>query len=274
LVEPGAVVKRGRNCVEGFATIQVDRKRALLSAEQELRLHRTGAPLYRDVAAALERAIRIGVWARGEKIPTEVELETQFGASRGTLRAAIGELVRKGLLYRQAGRGTFVLGSSFSSLERYFRYERMALDAQIIVRNEVLDKRVTVADAQSAAALHVAPGSRIGCVRRLRLHETEPFLIIDSYFPPSIWDRIEDADFTIHPLYDTLKDKFELFVVSADEYLRPSLASAEEAGLMQIAPGSAVIRLERIAYTFDAQPIEYRRATGRGDRFRYHVRLE
>jgi GntR family transcriptional regulator len=34
-----------------------------------------------------------------------------------------------------------------------------------------------------------------------------------------------------------------------------------------------VIRIERTARSFEDWPIEYRRAIGRADRFRYHVRL-
>jgi GntR family transcriptional regulator len=245
-----------------------------IESEAKLRLRRTGAPLYRDLATVLERAIRSGLWKQGDQIPTEGELESQFGASRGTLRAAIAELVRKGLLHRQPGRGTFVLGPSFGTLERFFRYERMAQDPQIEPRNQVLHRHMVTADPRAAVALGVAAGTELTCVRRLRSHQSEPFLLIDSYFPPDIWHRISDADFDVHPLYDAFKDRFDLYVVSADEYLRADLADDSEAGFLQIARGSPVIRLERIAYTFESRPVEFRRAVGRGDRFHYHVRLE
>ena len=239
-----------------------------------LQLVRTDAPLYRDVATALERAIRDGLWKAGEQIPTESELEQRFRASRGTLRMAVSELVRKGLLHRQPGRGTFVLGPSFDSLERYFRYERLAGDERIQPRNEVLDQRMVAADPEAAAALGVAPRSEVAFLRRLRFHQEEPFLLVDSYFHPEAWALVAGADFSGTPLYDVFKNEFGLYVVSADEFLRASLASPEEARMLQVERGTAVIRLERTAFTFEARPIEYRRAVGRGDRFRYHVRLQ
>lgn len=238
------------------------------------KLVRTDAPLYRDVATALERAIHAGLWKPGEQIPTEAELEAKFGSSRGTLRMAIAELVRKGLLHPQPGRGTFVLGPSFDTLERYFRYERVGADARIEPSNEVLARREVPADEPVAAALGIAARSPVGYVKRVRHHESEPFLIVDSFFHMDAWKRISAADFTATPLYDLFKNEFGLYVVSADEFLRADLVNDEEARLLGVAAGNAVIRIERTAYTFEQRPIEFRRAVGRADRFRYHVRLE
>jgi GntR family transcriptional regulator len=243
-------------------------------AAANLQLVRTAAPLYRDVATALERAIRDGVWKAGDQIPTEAELEIRFHSSRGTLRMAVAELVRRGLLHRQPGRGTFVLGPTFDTFERYFRYESLEGQLPLAPSNRVLGQGVTNADAQAAAALGVAVKSRVGYLKRLRLNHGEPFLLVDSYFPLEVWHEIERADLSTHPLYDLFKNQFGLYVVSADEFLRADLVSAREAKLLRITPGNAVIRLERTAFTFESRPMEYRRAVGRADRFRYHVRLE
>ncbi len=242
-----------------------------------LRLVRTAAPLYRDVAAALERALREGVWKPGDQIPTEAALEQQFGASRGTLRIAISELVRKGLLHRQPGRGTFVLGPEFRTLTRFFRIERQAdaaaSETQIVPVPKAMDRRLVKADARTAAALKIEPGSEVGYVRRLRYDGKEPFQLVDSYFHIDVWRQIGGADFDTHPLYDLFKDSFGLYIVHADEFLRADLATRAESRLLGIAAGSPVIRLERTAYTFEDRPVEYRRSVGRCDHYHYHVRL-
>ena len=236
-------------------------------------LVRTAAPLYRDVAAAIERAIREGVWKAGEQIPPEPELERRFGASRGTIRQAVGELVRQGWLHRQAGRGTFVLGPSFESLERFFRYETLPGAPPLVPSNRVLAQATRPADAEVAAAFDLAQGADVAWVRRLRCNGGEPFLLVDSFFPMPVWQVVREADFTHHPLYDLFKNAYGQFVIAAEEFLRAGLATAEEAALLGITAGEPVIRIERDARGFEDRPIEYRRATGRADRFRYHVRL-
>ena len=245
----------------------------LSMAAAALALVRTAAPLYHDVATALERAIREGVWKAGEQIPTEPELERRFGASRGTIRQAIGALVQQGWLHRQAGRGTFVLGPSFDSLERYFRYEALPGSAPLVPHNRVLDQALLPADAETAAAFGLAEGAEVAWVRRLRCTAGQPFLLVDSFFPLAVWQVVRGADFSHHPLYDLFKNQYGQFVVAAEEFLRADLATAAEASLLGIEAGAPVIRIERTARSFEERPVEYRRATGRADRFRYHVRL-
>lgn len=234
---------------------------------------RTQAPLYRDVATALEKAISDGVWKPGERIPTEAELDSLFNTSRGTLRMAISELVRKQLLHRQAGSGTFVTGPSFKSLERYFRYESLAQDPRIVPHNKILDQRFVHVDEQAAISMGIPADTQVGYMRRLRYNQNEPFLIVDSFFPMSMWNTIASADLGSDYLYDEFKHSCGVYVVCVEEYLRADLANDAEAALLGINVGSAVIRFERTAYTFAEKIVEYRRAVGRADRFRYHVVL-
>lgn len=65
-------------------------------------------PLYRQLASQLETAIRDGRLRPGERIESEEALTARYGVSRITLRQAVDDLVRKQLLVRKQGKGTFV----------------------------------------------------------------------------------------------------------------------------------------------------------------------
>lgn len=65
-------------------------------------------PLYRQLAAQLESAIREGALRPGDRIESEAALSAHYGVSRITLRQAVEDLVRKQLLVRKQGKGTFV----------------------------------------------------------------------------------------------------------------------------------------------------------------------
>lgn len=62
-----------------------------------------------QVTEDLRRRIADGEWAVGERIPTEPELAELLGASRNTLREAVGALVHVRVLERRQGSGTYVL---------------------------------------------------------------------------------------------------------------------------------------------------------------------
>jgi 5-formyltetrahydrofolate cyclo-ligase len=67
-----------------------------------------GRTLYSQVAEQVEALALAGPLGEETMLPPEWELVEQLGVSRGTLRRAIGDLERSGLLRREAGRGTFV----------------------------------------------------------------------------------------------------------------------------------------------------------------------
>ncbi len=66
------------------------------------------APLYAQVRAALERMALERALTDTTALPPEPQLMKAFGVSRGTLRRAVDELVREGLLKAEQGRGTYV----------------------------------------------------------------------------------------------------------------------------------------------------------------------
>jgi GntR family transcriptional regulator len=66
------------------------------------------APLYRQLAADLTLRIQSGEFRRGERLPSEPKLAALHHIGRPTVRQATDLLVRKGLVERRRGSGTFV----------------------------------------------------------------------------------------------------------------------------------------------------------------------
>ncbi|MFE5323263.1 GntR family transcriptional regulator [Paenibacillus sp. NPDC056579] len=49
-----------------------------------------------------------GIWKPGDKLPSENELAEQFNVSRITVKNAMADIVKQGLIYRIQGRGSFI----------------------------------------------------------------------------------------------------------------------------------------------------------------------
>ena len=85
---------------------------------------------YRDIAAELQKEIRLGSTPVGELLPTETELMARFGASRQTVREALRIITEQGLIVRRAGLGSVVIAAeppvlfthSVKSLNEWLRY--------------------------------------------------------------------------------------------------------------------------------------------------------
>lgn len=99
--------------------------------------------LPKQIANEIEQQILEGVYNIGDKIPTEPELVSIYGASRNTIREAIQSLINGGLLEARQGLGTYVIAQKklqvefFNSLKRTNKYEveevRNFLEEYIIV---------------------------------------------------------------------------------------------------------------------------------------------
>src|SRR6202048_1251580 len=85
---------------------------------------------YRDIAAELQKEIRLGTHAVGKLLPTETELMARYSASRQTVREGLRILLEQGLIIRRAGLGSVVIATeppvlfshSVKSLGEWLRY--------------------------------------------------------------------------------------------------------------------------------------------------------
>lgn len=69
-------------------------------------------PLYEQLMDAIIENIRNQTYKRGDKLPTETELESIYKVSRITVRRAVKELCDKKILVKKQGKGTFVLDTN------------------------------------------------------------------------------------------------------------------------------------------------------------------
>src|ERR1700681_3499237 len=138
---------------------------------------------YRNIAAELQKAIRLGAYPVGDLLPTETELMARFSASRQTVREALRIITEQGLIVRRAGLGSVVIATeppvlfthSVRSLSEWLRYSNETY-------RELVRSSEIVADRKLAALLKCEPGKHwflIEAVRRA-----------DAFAAPLGWTEI------------------------------------------------------------------------------------
>lgn len=75
-------------------------------------------------------------------------------------------------------------------------------------------------------------------------------------------------------LYRILVEKFHIIPTEADETLEVTLATPEEAALLEIATGAPLLLNERVLFSQERRPVEYVKILYRGDRYQYYVHLK
>lgn len=231
-------------------------------------------PLYQQLAEAIKGRISENVWSLGMMIPSENDLAKDFNISVGTVKKALGVLVQEGVLIRRQGKGTFVAIPDFSkSFSRFFRYDWRSGSPVEIPGSRILGIAVIRSNAAISEKLGIGKNQRVLHLKRVRTLRDKPFVVEDIYLPYARFKGIETLPLDQRLLYPIYGERFATPVVWADEFLRPEAASKETADLLGIQPGMPVMCVERIAYTYGDQPVEWRHSMGRGDRFRYHIEI-
>lgn len=146
--------------------------------------HRNATPPHVPAAQLLRDLIRCPGYQTGEVLPDEGTLAAKLGMSRGTLRLAIGQRVRDGLLERRAGLCARVQPQRLSPALASFSLE-MARKG-IRVENYRQEFIKAAADEAAARALQIKPKTKIWRLDRVRGWDGEPVLHSRSWFHPRL----------------------------------------------------------------------------------------
>lgn len=230
-------------------------------------------PLYYQLQQQLREAIRDGRLGVNAALPTEPELAANVGVSRFTLRQAIDQLVRDGLLRRERGRGTFVAEPPLVPIAP--RRPGFAIDPDEQGADQVsrvLRVAAITPDPDVRKALGLEEGTEIVEIVRLRLLEGQPIALETMYMPASLVPGLEWADVTNRRLYDVLERRYGLRVTHAQQVLRAVTLEGRTAEQLGEKPGSAGFFIERCTYA-GTTAVELRRTYVRDGEGRFQLAL-
>ncbi len=143
-----------------------------------------GVALWRQIANALEAEIAAATLAPGARLPTEALLAARFAVNRHTVRRALEELSRNGLIRIEQGRGSFVAEDVLDyTVGPRTRFSEWVRQHNKEPSGQLLDLREAAADSTVAAALGLRAGTRIIRLERLGLADGRPVSLGSHHFP-------------------------------------------------------------------------------------------
>jgi GntR family transcriptional regulator len=232
----------------------------------------TGGPLYLQLKRWIEDAIHSGALNPGDALPSERDLATKVDVSRVTVRKAVLQLVRDGVLVQRHGSGTFVapltqrVEQSLSHLTSFT--EDMARRG-MEVRAEWLDRGLYVPSPEETVILGLTSGEQVARIARLRLTGDTPLAIERA----SLSSRtLPDPTGIGDSLYKHL-DKTGSRPIRAIQRIRAANLNEEDAALLQVPAGSAGLNIERTSYLASGRVIEFTRSIYRGDTYDFVAEL-
>lgn len=220
-------------------------------------------PLYMQLAKNLRAHIASGEVHPGSALTSERDLSQITGMSRDTVRRGIDKLIEEGVLFRKQGSGTFVttrIEAPGSALSGFSDDVRSRGENPGVIW---MMKTYAAPTEEEAAALSIAPSSKVARLGRVRLSGGEPLAIEHAVVPA---DLLPDLEHLGDSLYEAL-ERNGVRPMSGKQRIRAALATPTEAGILSIQQNSEVLRIERLTRTLDGRPVEFTRSAYRGDRY-------
>ena len=217
--------------------------------------HSSPVPLYHQAAQALEWAIEDGRLPRGSKLEGELDLAEQLGISRPTMRAALKQLVDKGLLIRRRGIGTMV---ATKPVRRAIALTSLYDDLKESGREpttRVLDFEEIGCPPEVAEQLELGPDAPVLRLERLRIAGDDPIALMRNFVPVGLLG-IGREDLERTGLYDLFR-RSGITPHVATQRVGARKANDEEAELLEMEVGDPVLTMTRTAYDTAGRPIEY-----------------
>ena len=126
-------------------------------------------PMHAQIREILRRRILDGSYAPHSQMPSESQMMASFGVSRITIRQALGDLQKEGLIFKVMGKGSFVAKpKAFQSLSRLQGFGEAMSPSGYETYSLLLSTREVPASLVVAQHLHLKPGAPVFEIQRLR----------------------------------------------------------------------------------------------------------
>jgi len=229
--------------------------------------HQSPVPLYHQLAEILTAKIRSGEYAVGSRIPSEHQLAAQYGIGRPTARQATDVLVRKRILVRKRGSGTFVQGRaeevdlfSLAGTSASFQAKGIRVRAKML-------KKVALKKKAGGGPENPFKGQAAYFLSRLQAVEAQPVLLEDIWLHPDLFrgiDRVFQDNMSLSQLVD---EHYYMQPEGGRQNFRITYPDRAKIAALTLPAGAPVLEVQRFIHFPQARNAIYSELLCRTDQF-------
>ncbi len=241
---------------------------------KEFIIEKNGIPIYEQLYRYIKGCIEDGTYKIGSVIPSESEMQKQFGISRITVRRAISDLEHDGYVRKRRGAGTVVEPRKIERDLSVFN----SFGGSAKVRGDrpgsiILQFRRVDASTKVAEKLGISYGDPVYFLKRLRLLNGRIIGLHATYIRSDLGITLSEDDFdSSTSLYELLESR-NIRLGSADETMEAKMSNAELRRDLFLEEDQPVIYKERITYDTEGKTVEFSENTYIGEIYKYYIHI-
>jgi GntR family transcriptional regulator len=228
-------------------------------------------PIYVQLRDILRDQIENGIYLPGKTIPSENELSERYGVNRLTVRTAIEELAKEGIVKSVQGKGVFVMGERMArDLDTLSGFSQTIREKRGEPKVHVLTKKVRKAGGKYSKIFGIDEEDEINYIKRVGFVDGEPLSIDEIFVPKGILPQMNELNVSDFSMYD-LYDFYKINITNAHQTLDIVTLDQNESRLLNITTSQAVYLFTSITYADNETPIEYAKNYVRADLCQFTV---
>jgi GntR family transcriptional regulator len=228
-------------------------------------------PLYHQIYLILREQILEGRF-EAAPLPGELALADQFKVSRVTMRRALQDLVKEGLIARGRGKGTFVKPrretAAPASGSQLLIESQVSSDTGASI--DVLEVLRVVPLSEVAETLQLSNKEQVQKIIRILNVKGQPLGHFSTFIPESVARTFSRRELQLRPLTELLEEN-GVVLGTASQSLSAKLADSTVANALEVPVGAPLVTISRIMYSATGKPVCMIRALYRPDRYEYRM---
>lgn len=234
----------------------------------------SSVPLHVSISEKLRHQISSGIYAPGEKLPSEHQMMATFGVSRITVRQAIANLVNQGLAQSKQGKGVFVtagqkvaysLSSPLVLLEADLAHKGIKLTFENLAFRKVRAPK----PVQTVLSLT----EKTAYFQKKLLYMNGSVGAVDiTYILPALGKQF-GTQLKKQMTFPTLEEH-AITIEHIDAIIECTHADYEMSNHLEVPLGQPLIVYRYTAYTQNEKPVLHGETISRADRFCYSLTIK
>lgn len=218
-------------------------------------------PLHMQLSQIIREMIETNQLPEGSQLMPEREICKLQDISRMTVNKAILTLVNEGLLRRKQGSGTVV-----ASKKKKHRYEKLEGFTDIMnkkgykIRNELILFELSPQSEQIRQRLQLIDldtDPLVYQIKRVRYIEDDAFVIETVYLNQLMCPDLSEELVKEKSLYQLYRERYQHKIIRAEQSIKPVMITKEQAKLLNAAPNTLALQIDRTVYTDKEEVMEY-----------------
>ncbi|MGV2986006.1 GntR family transcriptional regulator [Vibrio sp. E150_011] len=225
--------------------------------------------LYKKVMQRIKARIDSDEFSIGDTLPTEKELIAHYSVSRITIRKAIEELVKLGLVEKKQGAGSTVIGKTMTgSMSNLRSTSEYMVETGFNLEYRVVEFKLIDPDEEIAKTLEIDIQDKVYFIRRFKLINGCPSIYEDSYMPMAMFPQMNVQSLE-GSKYQYLERDLGMEIDGAQQDFEAVMPDKHLCDVFDLSPEEPIIRLLSVGKLKDGRVFEFTKLSFKPNTYSY-----